>query len=960
MYFAAALLAFAACSKEVEVAVEDTAAVSTYPVSIRAGFADETKTLYEGEKTFSWVAGDKIAMMVTNNETGVPDVITLTAEADGPVTTFTGNCPKDYSLADYAFYPKGTGDTSYSSDLGKVVDTENKKMNLRMWGTITPDLNNPMASIPLIGKMDSYGFVQFKTATGILKVTVSGIPADAYFLQLNLDNGIVALNGNYSFGEDCTIYMKNVIGTAWGQKYVYFTPAEAGETRSFYLPIPVGTIPAGLKVSLATNSGNILLAETKEAIEIKRNTIVNTPALAVPEDEYKTIGTGKFKDKFIWGFAGLTDYAEVEFQQNARFQNKYRLVKPYPGENSGEFFYFDITNYAKVACDPYFVDLEVTASGKATYKPWVGTYYLSSTEYSKVLYTQENGLPGSLQLAPCYRGEEFSAGGSADYNYEIGKDHENLAIEIVFPGCEPYEVHGPDLEPDQIWIKPSEITVNSDAGSLDGSSHYDGIGALGLVDDNTQTFWHSAWKSGDAANYDVTKDFDAKYGITIDIALREELKDFSISYYTRHNNNNGEPREIILACSNDGTAWTDIQTIADDDLMKVAAGARVDLPAVSATAAFKYLRIGITKAGNGDTPNNLTAGGASTALGELLLFNAANAEPPQPTNVDVLNNAFTGVDNSSSSYQSWADKAGVTGAVYAGNTARGSAADNLSVQLRAKGAEGIVSTTSAGLFKKVEITFNSSSTAGRLIDIFGSNTPYTSPKDLYDYAKRGTLITSLVCDASNRTVSYEVSGDYAYIGIRSHKDAQYLDEIKITWEEGTPATTTSSYVWDFASAEWQAKFAEVAAVNTEVNGWNIIYDGLQLVSNTDKSKYWENCFQMVGKAVAVENLIVDRYFTFTAPKDGYVLVLASNTGETADETRLVTLQNEGTKLEQVGGVSSLTPVNLIYEVKAGNVTIYPTGGGLRFYKILFSETDPTPEEPGSGVPDYDPITGFEW
>ena len=54
--------------------------------------------------------------------------------------------------------------------------------------------------------------------------------------------------------------------------------------------------------------------------------------------------------------------------------------------------------------------------------------------------------------------------------------------------------------------------------------------------------------------------------------------------------------------------------------MKVAAGARVDLPNVNAPAAYSYLRIGITKAGNGDTPNSLTGGANSTAMGEILLF----------------------------------------------------------------------------------------------------------------------------------------------------------------------------------------------------------------------------------------------------------------------------------------------------------------------------------------------------
>lgn len=43
-----------------------------------------------------------------------------------------------------------------------------------------------------------------------------------------------------------------------------------------------------------------------------------------------------------------------------------------------------------------------------------------------------------------------------------------------------------------------------------------------------------------------------------------------------------------------------------------------DMPYVDAGTSFKYLRIGITKAGDG--PSWLTGGGGSTAIGELELY----------------------------------------------------------------------------------------------------------------------------------------------------------------------------------------------------------------------------------------------------------------------------------------------------------------------------------------------------
>lgn len=169
-----------------------------------------------------------------------------------------------------------------------------------------------------------------------------------------------------------------------------------------------------------------------------------------------------------------------------------------------------------------------------------------------------------------------------------------------------------------IPLNSTMITVNSDAGTLDGSSNYDGNGKAGLVDGNTSTYWHSAYYGGYSGYYDNTVDFDTTYGICIDIHLPTAVEDFHISYYTRHNNNNGRPRKIIYAGSNDGSTWTEIGSV-EDACMDVGAGVRVDLPNVDGDTAYNYLRIGITK--SGDASNDLTvSAGGSTALGELLLF----------------------------------------------------------------------------------------------------------------------------------------------------------------------------------------------------------------------------------------------------------------------------------------------------------------------------------------------------
>ena len=96
--------------------------------------------------------------------------------------------------------------------------------------------------------------------------------------------------------------------------------------------------------------------------------------------------------------------------------------------------------------------------------------------------------------------------------------------------------------------------------------------------------------------------------------------------------------------------------------------------------------------------------------------------------VDVLNLALTGAEGTT--YSSWSDKTSKSSAVYAGN----SAGSYNSIQLRSttdKGHSGIVTTVSGGKVKKISIDWNSNTAAARELWVYGSNTAYTSPADLY-------------------------------------------------------------------------------------------------------------------------------------------------------------------------------------------------------------------------------------
>ena len=142
---------------------------------------------------------------------------------------------------------------------------------------------------------------------------------------------------------------------------------------------------------------------------------------------------------------------------------------------------------------------------------------------------------------------------------------------------------------------------------------------------------------------------------------------------------------------------------------------------------------------------------------------------------DVLTRAWTGV--SGTTYVDWSGKTATSSAVYAGQSAGG----NSSIQLRSKKSNsGIVTTASGGTVSEITVDWNSNTTSERKLDIYGKNTPYAAPTDLYSDNSKGTKIGSI----SMGTTSLTVTGDYRYIGVRSNSGALYMNSLTITWGGG--------------------------------------------------------------------------------------------------------------------------------------------------------------------------------
>ncbi len=153
-----------------------------------------------------------------------------------------------------------------------------------------------------------------------------------------------------------------------------------------------------------------------------------------------------------------------------------------------------------------------------------------------------------------------------------------------------------------------------------------------------------------------------------------------------------------------------------------------------------------------------------------------NKEENAPISVtDTLVRADTGA---SSYYKDWEHTHKESGITYKGNSSGGNGA----IQLRSSNNNsGIVVNTNPNGMKatSISVSWSAATFSGRTLNIYGSDTAYTSPTDLYDAEKRGTLIGTIVCGTNT---SLTITDEYEFIGLRSNKDAMYLDDINIQWD----------------------------------------------------------------------------------------------------------------------------------------------------------------------------------
>lgn len=310
-YFAIATTTLVAlsCAKK-EVPTNETN--EFIPLVINAEVDDEvTKTTYTDNGTkyeFSWNQDDYVAVQVYKGGLSAkPDQIKFKAQSDGPTTTLVqvgntfdltdghavdGYSNKGYTLGDYAFYPKyaeaSNNDLLYTRNETGYGDGDSSTDYVKLYESIPYVPSNPSSIIPIIGKKESGDgtpntLFKFKTATGVLKISLKQIPAGATKLVLTSKNVSDQLSGEWLFTDDT--YTNGIVMDTDNKNYtntkiVTFTDLSGLDTfTDFFVPIPVGDIH-GLIIDIKKDDSTLLWrVSTDEVLTITRGVVTELPQI---------------------------------------------------------------------------------------------------------------------------------------------------------------------------------------------------------------------------------------------------------------------------------------------------------------------------------------------------------------------------------------------------------------------------------------------------------------------------------------------------------------------------------------------------------------------------------------------------------------------------------------------------------------------------------------------------------
>lgn len=430
-----ALIAFAAAILSCVKTAEEETQAEVYPPAteitsieayIRQDSDSATKTEYTigaDKAAFAWVADDHIDVVAEKSGVSTSVVFTLTDKdanlfKDGQVSGAAALSQlSGYTLGDWAFYPSRVSEDAQAGGYALDWSCSSGVYTVDLPTSITPSMSNPLAVIPLAGKIDADGKYAFTQMAGALAVTVNNLPEEVDYISVTHPDA--ALAGSFTVdmsGTAAQINLADVQAKADEGVTLHFSGLSG--TQTFYLPLPVGTIPAGMTITIGstTDEEKLMSITTKVDLTIPRGTIIKAPAFnfTLPDEGWTKVDDGTFKDDFIWAqLSWGSNTVPVTIERSSLHPAKYRINNPYTVACTQ----FGYTPYAGGAADDYFV------------------FYVEdgSVRYGTFKTGVEDKTSGGKAMMVTYS-KVWSASKKGTATYVVSADDAGVPVEVVFGG----------------------------------------------------------------------------------------------------------------------------------------------------------------------------------------------------------------------------------------------------------------------------------------------------------------------------------------------------------------------------------------------------------------------------------------------------------------------------------------------------------------------------------------------
>lgn len=205
VFISLAGLLSAACAKQEMAPKENTEPTpGTYVFTLKASMDSElTKTSYEGDKTFSWSAGDQISVLFHNGDDN--KYFTLTTSGTGASASFSGEITEGYTIGSsfnadekIAFFPAAAH--SYDRTKAGYDPSSNPKRGPYFHIPAFTDFTKThfSANLPMAAIGDGDNNFSFKHIAGTYKVVFGSIDPSVTKVMLHVENQLAyAISGDF-------------------------------------------------------------------------------------------------------------------------------------------------------------------------------------------------------------------------------------------------------------------------------------------------------------------------------------------------------------------------------------------------------------------------------------------------------------------------------------------------------------------------------------------------------------------------------------------------------------------------------------------------------------------------------------------------------------------------------------------------------------------------------------------